>query len=448
MVGNSFKASCSPRLCLYFTLVKYIIMFLYHILKSLFLSTWNEFCSWNSGDPIQNQIDNSYNLCYFSVPMNQLHIPNINKGKRLKSYLLISLSLISCVRFFVLSLYGTKSDDQELFIGSVQSYMGVSAKVMYLTMGFLSLESFTIRAVFVYMENRMKMSYLSIYFCPSLGLESDPTATRKGLQKAFFTGKVTMMMFLILMGSWHIITTVIRLQSETSEFRSMIWIVWTALNFTISVIAMIDFINVPTFWAIAVATQKRRQEVILEIASSLVMTRSASDAKRLFELFKERNEQLSNYMSQFNLVSGMFVFPINICSTFINGSLIFGTIHAEEKGSIFVITALLAFLCVNQSMAIMVGSATMMTTTRKIYRVLCNIPSHVSHTFLSWKQKQSLDQLTKSIGGRRSPLAIWGREGEVYDSRALYENLLSTFLLVIQFLELTRGFFGNRVNQA
>ena len=423
-------------------------MFLYHILKSVFLSTWNEIRSWKSADPIQNQIDNAYNLCYFSVPLNQLHIPNINKGKRLKSYLLISLSLISCIRFFVLSLCGTKSDDQELFIGSVQNYMGVSAKVMYLTIGFLSLESLTIRAVFVYMENRLKMSYISIYFCPSLELESDPTAIRKRLQKTFFTGKVTMIMFLILMGSWHILTTITRVQSETSKFRSIIWILWTTFNFTISVIAMIDFINVPMFWALFVATQKRRQEIILQTTSSLVMIRSASDAKQLFELFKERNEQLSKCMSQFNLVSRMFVFPINICSMFINGSLIFGAIYAEEKESIFIITVLLAVLCVNQSMAIMVGSATMMTTTRRIYRVLCNIPSHVSHTFLSLKQKQSLDQLTKSIGGYRSPLAIWGLEGEVYDSRALYENLSSTFLLVIQFLELTRGFFGNRAERS
>ena len=61
------------------------------------------------------------------------------------------------------------------------------------------------------------------------------------------------------------------------------------------------------------------------------------------------------------------------------------------------------------------------------------------------KQKRELLELTKSMGSDRCPIAIRGAEGKIYDQDAIYENLSSTLLMVLQFLELMNGNFGKAI---
>ena len=77
--------------------------------------------------------------------------------------------------------------------------------------------------------------------------------------------------------------------------------------------------------------------------------------------------------------------------------------------------------------------------------MLCCFPHRVSHSFLTMKQKRELLELTKSMGSDRCPIAIRGAEGKIYDQDAIYENLSSTLLMVLQFLELMNGNFGKAI---
>ena len=399
----------------------------------------NEISSWKHGDPVENQINNCYNMHFFSKHLHQLHLDYIIRGNRIKSWLIIALSVVSCIRFFTLILI---EEEYAIYFGSVQNFLGNPGKVMYVTLGFLSLESFWIRTVFIVKENGINMAYLSTYMCPTLQVDPNSERSKKELQGKFFTGKVSIVIFLVLMLSWQVLTTITRISLEGSFIRSVVWLLWSVFNVFVSLIAMVDFIDVPLFWSIAIGTQMTRQETLLDETRRLRDCKNAFTARMIYLSIESKYEDLKIYMTRSNMVSGMFVFPLNLCSTFINGSLIYAAINLDQYPALMIITYCLAFMCVGQTMAIMVGSAVVMTITRQIHVVLCSIPHRLSHSYLTRNHRWNLDAMTKCLGGHRPPIVIWGMEGEVYNSQVLYENLASTILFVLQFMELAKGSFG------
>jgi len=362
------------------------------------------------------------------------------------------LSLVSAVRFFSLALIPLPSPEYDIIVGSVQHTLGSLGKVMNLVMGFFSLESFIIRGVFIVQEDSGNMFYMAVYMTNTLVNDPNSGRTKKFLQTKFFEGKKTLIKLLSLVVSWHLMTCFIRISDEVSDQvsnqhplqRSLFWILWTFFNIGISFVAVVDYISVPMLRSINGGSQATRQITLLEEATTLVFGKAHSSwqteelVQTQYHSFIEKYCELKSYMSASTKVYGMFVFPHNFCSTFINGSLIFGVIHVSNNWFLLPIIASLAYLCVNQIWIIMTKTAKVTETSLKIYRVLCSLPNRRSNTYLTLKQRRVMQEITKCLGGDRAPIAVKGVEGRIYNSEAVFENISSTISLVIQFLELTR----------
>ena len=407
-------------------------------LNSLVYSATQEISSWRHGDPIENQINNCHHLYYFSKRLDELHLKHINVKRRTRSWIIATLSLISTLRFFALAVRNIP-EDMALTVGSVQGHLNPIGRVMYLVLAFVSLESFWIRCVFIRTENNNQLWYLSTFLCHTL--EEDPNAyrTKKFLQNKFYSGKVMTTKFLSLVILYHFLTTLSRLMIESSAISIFLWILWTTLNLLISTIAVIDYTNVCMLRYVTGGGQATRLITLFEEVINLVKCQDRRETKKLFTSVITKYTELKTYMTCSSRVAGKFVFPHNLCSTFINGSLIFCLVNTQENYIILSVVAMITHVCMKQTMNIMTGPAKVTLVSRKIHRILCCLPNRLSHQFLTTKQKKDLLEITKSLGNDRCPIAIRGAEGKIYDSDAVYENLSSTLLMVLQFLELMRG---------
>ena len=404
-------------------------------------SATQEIFLWKHGDPIENQIKNSHNFYYFSKRLDELHLKHINVKRRTRSWIIVIICLISTFRFFALAVRDIP-EDMALMVGSVQGHLTPIGRVMYLVLAFVSLESFWIRCVCIWMENKNQLWYLSSFLCHTLDGDPNADRTKKFLQNKFYYGEVMTTKFVSLVILYHFLTTISRLMIESSVISMFLWILWTTLNLLISTIAVLDYTNVCLLRYVVGGGQATRLITLFEEVINLVKCQDRRETKKLFTSVITKYTELKSYMTSSSRMAGKFVFPHNLCSTFVNGSLIFCLVNTKENYIILSVVAMITHVCVKQTMNIMTGAAKVTLVSRKIHRILSCLPNRPSHQFLTIKQKKDLLEVTKSIGNHRCPIAIRGAEGKIYDSDAVYENLSSTLLMVLQFLDLMRGDFS------
>ena len=392
--------------------------------------------TWQVGDPLLNMVNTCHSRYFWSKPMNELHLTYIDSRGRFMNWLFILLMIISALRFSLL-VSQEFDEDQEILVGSVQGFLGFSGKVMYLVLLFMSLESALIRFILLVQENNCSLSFLSLHVYGNLDQHPNLARTKKLLQMKFFATRKVLIQLLLAITAWHVITTAMRVWNEDSWPRIVVWIAWSVFNYVLSLNAVLDYIDMPLVRSISGTIQVTRLLAVEEESQKLLKSTDLHTTQlHLRSLVRQYNE-IQTLMNYSRKLGGLFMFPHNVCSTVINGALVFGLIHLKHEPILLTIMGCIAYLTMNQVWSIMTGSAKMTRFSQRLHETLAVLPHHACYSFLSRNDKRVVQQIVKCLGSSRPPIALRGAEGKIYNSMAVFENISSTLLMVIQFRQLT-----------
>ena len=396
----------------------------------------NVWTTWQFGDPLLNLVNTCQSRYFFSKPINELHLTYFDGQRRFINWLFILLMIISAFRFSLL-MSQQFNEGQEILVGSVQGFLGFSGKAMYLVWVFMSLESGLVRLAMIVKENSCSFSYLSLQICGTLDNDPNFARTKKLLQMKFFAMKKVLLKLLLAITSWHVITTVMRVRNEDSWTRIVVWIAWSIFNYVLSLNAVIDYVELPLLRSMSGMTQVTRLLAVEEESQKLLKSTDLQTTQLHFRTLITQYNDVQTLMNHSRKSAGLFMFPRNVCSTVINGALVFGLIHLKDESLLLIIMGSITYITMNQVWVVMTGSAKMTQFSHRLYETLAILPHHACYSFLSRNDKRIVQQIVKCLGSSRPPIALTGAEGKIYNSMAVFENITSTILMVIQFRQLT-----------